>query len=62
MDDLQLPNTDSPEVMQQAISLHVTGMIWDHAFRTVDPDEMEQAFLDLYKRVYASVSAARRDA
>lgn len=60
MEELKLPNTDSPEVMQQAVSLHITHVIWDQVSRAVDPDATEAAILEIYHRVYSSVNAAHR--
>ena len=57
MDDLKLPNTDSPEVMQQAVALHLTAELWEQASRDVHPSDWEQAMLELYKRVFVAVSA-----
>ncbi len=58
MDDYKLPNTNSPEVMEHAITMHLVGVIWDQAYRTVDPDEMEKTLLDLYRRIYSGISTA----
>lgn len=62
MDDIRLPNTDSPEVIQHAITVHMVSIIWDQAYRTVDPDEMETTMLDLYRRIFKAVSTAGSDA
>ena len=57
MDNLELPNTDSPEVMQQAISCQIAFQIWEQISRIVHDDEAEQKLLNIYSRVYASVKA-----
>jgi len=51
MEDVNLPNTDSPEVMAQAISLQLTYLIWEQASRAFAADETEEAILALYQRV-----------
>lgn len=58
MDEISLPDTDSPEVMQQAVSLQLSLIIWDQHSRGVHPDQFEESILELYQRVYKSVSAA----
>ena len=60
MDQIQLPNTDSPEVMQQAIAMHLTQAVWEHRSRTVHADDMEEQLIQLYKRVFAGVAAAHQ--
>jgi hypothetical protein len=44
--------------MEHAITMHLVGVIWDQAYRTVDPDEMEKTLLDLYRRIYSGISTA----
>jgi len=56
----ELPNTDSPEVMQQAIAMHLTQTVWEHFSRTIHADEMEEQLLQLYQRIYAGVSEAHK--
>lgn len=58
MEHPELPNTDSPEVMQQAIAMHLTHTVWEHYSRTIHADEMEEQLLQLYQRVYKNVAAA----
>ena len=58
MDELRLPNTDSPEVMQQAVTLHLTAVLWEQDSRDVHPDKWEEALLALYSRVYGAVKKA----
>lgn len=58
MEHAELPNTDSPDVMQQAIAMHLTQTVWEHYSRTVHADEMESQLIQLYERVYASVAKA----
>ena len=60
MDDLNLPNTDSPEVMQQAVSLHITHIVWEQVSRAIDPDSTESAILEIYKRVYSSIYSSHK--
>jgi hypothetical protein len=61
VEDARLPNTDSPEVVQHAIALHLVTVIWDQAYRTVDPDEMENTLLDLYRRIFKAIHTAGDD-
>jgi hypothetical protein len=58
VDDINLPNTDSPQVMQQAVSLLLTSVLWEQNSRDVHPDKWEEALLELYARVYGSVNKA----
>jgi hypothetical protein len=57
VEPLDLPNTDSPEVMQQAVSVWLTHMIWQQLSR-YHTDDYEEKLLALYDRVYKSVSGA----
>jgi hypothetical protein len=58
MDELDLPSTDSPEVMEQAVSIWLTHIIWDQHSRGVHPDQIEENLVDLYSRVYRKVREA----
>jgi len=53
--EIRLPDTDSPEVMKQAISVHLMNLIWDELARTVNPDEFEEHAINLFDRVYRAV-------
>ena len=55
MENFQLPDTDSPEVMQQAVAVWITGQVWQALQRAVRDDEAEQVIADVYDRVYKSV-------
>ena len=57
MEPMELPDTDSPEVMQQAISAWLTHIIWQHMSR-YHTDDMEEQLIELYSRVYKSISTA----
>ena len=50
-----LPDTDSPEVMKQAISVHLMNLIWDELARSVNPDDYEMHAIGLFDRVYKAV-------
>ena len=58
MEEFRLPETDTPDVMQQAVSLWLTNVIWDQHSRGVHPDKIEQDLLELYDRVYKAVRKA----
>lgn len=58
MEVVELPNTDSPEVMSQAVSIWLTHVIWEQYSRVVHPEELEEQMLNVYSRVYKSVSEA----
>lgn len=60
MDDLDLPSTDSPEVMEQVVSVWLTHVIWDQHSRGVHPDHIEESIVDLYVRVYQKVKEAHK--
>ena len=55
MDTIELPDTDSPEVMQQVISLWLTKVIWDEYSRGIQTDDTEKELLGLYTRVREAV-------
>ena len=57
VEELDLPNTNSPEVMEQAISAWLTNIVWDQHSRAVHPDELEKDLLAIYDRVYKAVKA-----
>lgn len=58
MENFQLPNTDSPEVMQQAVAVWITGQVWQALQRAVRDEEAEQVIADIYDRVYKRVKTA----
>jgi hypothetical protein len=60
VDDLNLPNTESPEVMTQAVSLAIAAELWEQASRDVHPNDWEEALLGLYTRVYRAVYKAHQ--
>ena len=53
-----LPDTDNPDVMAQAVSIYLLGIIWEEHLRMIDPENVEEQALELYTRVYKSVKAA----
>ncbi len=55
MDSFSLPNTDSPEVMEQAISIWMTTLIWRQIARVVLDEEAEQRLLGIYDGIYRAV-------
>ncbi|MFN2115320.1 MAG: hypothetical protein ACK2T6_06370 [Anaerolineae bacterium] len=58
MEPIELPNSDSPEVMTQAVSIWLTHVIWEQFSRVTHPEEIEEQLLGVYSRVYKSVSDA----
>jgi hypothetical protein len=55
VEEFQLPNTDSPEVMAQAVSVWITGQVWHSIARAVRDEEAEKTISDIYDRVFRSV-------
>lgn len=55
-----LPDTDSPEVMQQAISAWLTSMIWEQTSRLVPDEKVEEEITSIYSRVYKLVNGVHR--
>ncbi len=55
MDGMQIPDTDSPEVMEQVVTLWITDQVWDQVSRLLRDEELEENLLQLYDRVYRSV-------
>jgi hypothetical protein len=55
VEPIALPNTDSPEVMTQAVAVWLTHIVWQHMSR-YHTDDMEEQLLALYGRVYHSVA------
>lgn len=53
--NFSLPDTDSPEVMEQAVSAWMTSLIWQQIVRVVHDDEAEEKVLGIYDRIYKSV-------
>ena len=60
MEPIPLPNTDSPEVMEQAVTVWLTHAIWHHMSR-YHTDDMEEQLLALYARVFEHVHKAHRE-
>jgi hypothetical protein len=58
VDTVELPNTDSPEVMNKAVSIWLAHVIWEQFSRVSHPEEIEEQLLGVYERVYKSVSSA----
>ena len=57
-ENLSLPDTDSPEVMEQAVSLMLTSIVWEQLSRVIHPDEAEEALTAAYARVFEKVKEA----
>jgi hypothetical protein len=55
VDNVELPDTDSPAVMNQAVALWLTNVIWDQYSRVIHADEIEEKLLEVYGRVYKAV-------
>lgn len=55
---LALPNTDSPEVMTQAVAIWITSEIWHEVSRIVRDDEAEDTLSGIYVRIYGKVKQA----
>ena len=53
---VDLPNTDSPEVMQQAVSIYLLHTVWEEYSRIIDPELIEDKAIELYGRIYKQVS------
>lgn len=56
MEFVELPDTDSPDVMTQAVSVYLTQVIWEQFSRHMDPDTMDDQLLSVYSKVYETVS------
>ena len=52
---MEIPDTNSPEVMEQIISLWITDQVWEQVSRLLHDDELEDKLTTLYDRVYRSV-------
>jgi hypothetical protein len=52
---MELPNTDSPEVMELAVAVFITEQLWTSVGRMTASDETEQVYLALYDRVYKAL-------
>jgi len=59
---MELPDTDSPEVMTQAVSLCLTQVIWEQFSRHLDPETMDDQLLSVYTKVYGTISKAHGSA
>lgn len=53
--EINLPDTDSPEVMKQAVSVYLMNLIWEELARSVNPDDYERHAIGLFDRVYSAV-------
>jgi len=62
VDHLNLPNSDSPEVMEQAVSIWMTSQIWQQVARVVHHDDAEDKILSIYDKVYRAVKKTHREA
>jgi hypothetical protein len=56
----RLPDTDSTDVMQMAVSLWLTDLIWGQVSRTIHADDAEKTLTSLYARVFASVQETKK--
>jgi hypothetical protein len=59
VEPIPLPDTDSPEVMTQAVSIWLTHIVWQHLSR-YHTDDLEEELLKVYTRVYKSVAEAHK--
>lgn len=59
MSSVELPNTDSPEVMRQVVSLWLTNLIWDQYSRGIPPERTEEEIVGMYTRVYQALQPAQ---
>lgn len=55
MDNFALPDTDSPEVMEQAISIWMTTLVWRQISRVVHDEEAESRLLSIYDHIFRGV-------
>jgi hypothetical protein len=58
MSEMELPDTNSPEVMRQVVTLWLTNVIWEQYSRVVHADEIEEQLLEVYRRVHRVVEEA----
>jgi hypothetical protein len=58
VDHFTFPNTDSPEVMQAAVSAWITSLIWKQVSRGVHDDDAEEMLVGVYARIYKAVKTA----
>ena len=54
--EYELPNTDSAEVMTQAVAVYIMSIAWPEVSRALNPDEADQNALELYDRIYRGVA------
>jgi hypothetical protein len=54
----ELPDTDSPQVMEMSVALWITEKVWEQVSRAVHVDDSEEMLRDIYGRVFQSVKKA----
>jgi hypothetical protein len=52
---LDLPDTDSSDVMEMAIALWLSERVWDQVARAVHGDDAEEMLVAIYDRVFKAV-------
>ncbi len=57
---LELPNTDNPDVMAQAVSIFLLDKVWDEFSRIIDPEQIEDKAMELYGRIYGRVTSIHK--
>lgn len=54
----ELPNTDSPDVMEMSVALWITEKVWEQVSRAIHTDDSEEILRSIYVRVYQGIKAA----
>ncbi len=54
----ELPNTDSPEVMEMSVALWITEKVWGQVSRAIHTDDSEEILSSIYTRVYKAIKTA----
>jgi len=57
MESYELPNTDSADVMQQAVALNLLHLVWPEITRTMNPDEADDHAIAVYQKIYRALDA-----
>lgn len=54
--EYELPDTDNPQVMTQAVAVYIMSIAWPELARAMNPDETDKNALEVYDRIYRSVA------
>ena len=57
---VDLPDTDSKDVMEMAVALWIAERVWDQVSRAVHSDDAEEMLVSTYDRVFKAIRGSHQ--